>query len=78
MHIIKIGGCFQYILKVSANIDDMNAYLVHTSCTGQYCPENCRKDEWAYAHNPGWQFDNTLRVECGKNRIHIIVEMAKH
>ena len=69
--------CFQYILKVSDNINDKAASLLHGSCSGQYCPENCIKEEWEYFHDNLWQTDNTLRVECGKNRIHIIVEKAK-
>ena len=70
--------CFQYIFKVSDNIIDKVAYLIHPFCQGQYCPENCRKDEWNYVHDNLWTTDNTLRVECGKNRIHIIVDKAKH
>ena len=70
--------CFQYILKVSDDSNGKGAYLVHGSCHGQYCPENCRKGDWRYGHDNLWATDNTLRVECGKNRIHIIVEKAKH
>ena len=62
--------------KVSEEVNDNSGYLAHFSCNGQYCPENCLKQEWRYAFN-GWKRDNTLRVECGEYRIHIISERYK-
>ena len=67
----------KYILKTSDNINDVTGSLVHSTCKGQYCPENCVKEAWKYEHDSGWQTDNTLRVECGKHIMHIIVEKAK-
>ena len=51
--------------------------MYHAKCVGQYCPEKCLKQGWRYAARTGWATDSTLRIECGENKIHIIVEKAK-
>ena len=51
--------------------------LIHVRCAGQSCPEKCGKEWWNYATDNGWKIDNTLRIECGESKIHIIVENAE-
>ena len=36
------------------------------------------KQKWIHPENGRWKTDSTLRVECGKHRIHIIIELAKY
>ena len=50
---------------------------MHDGCDGQYCPENCEKQEWEVAMSPEWETDKTLRVECGKKTTHTMVDKIK-
>ena len=82
-------SCVLYIFRVyniyfQFKVDDSSlngdfASLGHFHCDGQNCPEYCVKQmwqsfNWAETIEGSWKQDNTLRVECGENRIRIIVE----
>ena len=67
---------FQY-LKVSNEINGEWAYLIHSQCQGQFCPENCAKQMWRYWTGEGWKADTFFHVKCGEKRAQIILHRVK-